>query len=230
MGEVHRVELRLRTGEAPDGVSALLVRPGDPSSLFVFGHGAGAGMRHPFMGAVAERMAGRGVATLRYQFPYMEQGRKAPDRAPALVQTVRAAVGEARRLAPGLPLVAGGKSMGGRMTSTAAGEEPLEGVVGLAFFGFPLHPSGRPSAERGAHLSGVRLPMLFLQGSRDPLADLSLLRPLLRELRPPPSLHVVDGADHGFHVLKRSGRTDVDVLDELCDRVAGWVREVVAGA
>ncbi|MHB1194598.1 MAG: alpha/beta hydrolase family protein [Longimicrobiales bacterium] len=230
MSEIHRVELRLRTGDAPDGVSALILRRGDPSSLFVFGHGAGAGMRHPFMEAVAERLADRGVATLRFQFPYLEQGRKAPDRAPTMVKTIRAAVAEARRLAPGLPLVAGGKSMGGRMTSTAAAEEPLEGVGGLAFFGFPLHPSGRPSAGRGAHLSGVGLPMLFLQGSRDALADLSLLRPLLRALRPPPSLHVVDGADHGFHVLKRSGRTDVGVLDELCDRMAGWVREVVAGA
>ncbi|HSW29900.1 MAG TPA: alpha/beta family hydrolase [Longimicrobiales bacterium] len=226
MKEVHRVDLRLRTGEASDGVSALFLRPGDPSSLFVFGHGAGAGMRHPFMEAVAERLAGRGVATLRYQFPYMEQGRKAPDRAPALVQTVRAAVAEARRLAPGVPLVAGGKSMGGRMTSTAASEEPLEGVGGLAFFGFPLHASGRPSTERGAHLSGVGLPMLFLQGSRDALCDLSLLRPFLGALRPPPALHVVDGADHGFHVLKRSGRSDADVLDELGERFARWVRAV----
>ena len=230
MSGIHRVELRFRTGETPDGVSALLLRPGDAAALFVFGHGAGAGMRHPFMGAVAERLADRGVATLRYQFPYMEQGRKAPDRAPALLQTVRAAVAEARRLDPGLPLLVGRKSMGGRMTSTAAAQQPLEGVRGLAFFGFPLHPSGRPSAERGAHLSGVGLPMLFLQGSRDALADLSLLRPLVRALRPPPSLHVVDGADHGFHVLKRSRRTDAEVLDELCDRMARWVREVVAGA
>lgn len=230
MSRIHRVELSLRTGEPPGAVSALFVRPDSPSSLFVFAHGAGAGMRHPFMEAAAEGLARRGVATLRYQFPYMEQGRNAPDRAPVLVETVRAAVAEARRLAPGLTLLAGGKSMGGRMTSTAASDEPLEGVGGLAFFGFPLHPAGRPSTERAAHLSRVGLPMLFLQGSRDALGDLSLLRPLLRALRPPPALHVVDGADHGFHVLKRSGRSDGDVLDELCDRMAGWVREVVAGA
>ncbi len=230
MSEMHRVELRLPTGEASGGVSALLERSSREAALFVFGHGAGAGMRHPFMEAVAGGLAERGVATLRYQFPYMEQGRKAPDRAPVLVETVRAAVAEARRLAPGLPLVAGGKSMGGRMTSSAAAQGPLEGVAGLAFFGFPLHPAGRPSRERGAHLSGVGLPMLFLQGSRDPLAKLFLLRPLLGALRAPAALHVVDGADHGFHVLKRSGRTDAEVVEELCERMTRWVRDVVAGS
>jgi hypothetical protein len=169
------------------------------------------------------------VATLRYQFPYMEQGRKLPDQAPVLVETVRAAVAEARGLAPGLLLVAGGKSMGGRMTSTAAAERVLEGVRGLAFLGFPLHPAGHPSSVRGAHLSGVGLPMLFFQGSRDALADLSLLRPALAAVRPPPRLHVVEGADHGFHVLRRSGRTDPEVVEEICDRFAGWVGEVAAG-
>lgn len=171
--------------------------------MYVFGHGAGAGMRHPFMEAVAEGLAGRSVAALRYQFPCMEQGRKMPDRAPVLAATVRAAVAEARRVAPALPLLAGGKSMGRRMTSTAAG--------------------------RGAHLSAVGLPMLFLQGSRDTLADLSLLRAVLGAVRPPPRLHVVEGADHGFHVLMRSGRTDVQVLQEICDRLAEWVGEVLAG-
>lgn len=229
MTEIHRVELRLRTGEAPGGVSALLLRPDSPLAMFVFGHGAGAGMRHPLMEAVADGLAERGMATLRYQFPYMEQGRRAPDRAPVLVETVRAAVAEARLLAPGLPLVAGGKSMGGRITSTAAAEQALKGVRGLAFLGFPLHPAGRPSAQRGAHLSCVGLPMLFLQGSRDALADLSLLRPLLRALRPAPSLHVVNGADHGFHVLRRSGRTDGEVVEELCERMTRWVHDVVAG-
>lgn len=209
-----------------DSVSALLVVPEDAAALYVFAHGAGAGMSHPFMDAAAAALARRGVATLRYQFPYMESGRKAPDRAPALQGTVRAAVAEARRLVPGLPLVAGGKSMGGRMTSLAAAADPLEGVVGLAFFGFPLHGAGKaPSAERGAHLAQVGLPMLFLQGERDALADLSLLRPLLEGIRPRPALHVVAEADHGFHVPKRSGRTDADVVEELCGRFATWLEE-----
>jgi predicted alpha/beta-hydrolase family hydrolase len=184
-------------------------------------------MRHAFMEQAAEALARRGVATLRYQFPYMERGRGAPDRAPVLVETVRAAVAEARRLAPDLPLVAGGKSMGGRMTSTAAAQGFLEGVKGLAFFGFPLHAAGRPSAERGAHLADVRLPMLFLQGTRDDLAELTLLEPLLTRLEPLPTLHVVQGADHSFHVPKRSGRTDAEVMEEICDRFAAWVGEVV---
>ncbi len=186
-------------------------------------------MRHPFMEAVAAGLARRGVATLRYQFPYIEAGRKAPDRAPLLQATVRAAVAEARRLAPELPLLAGGKSMGGRMTSLAAAEEPLAGVRGLVFLGFPLHPAGRPASERGEHLSGVRLPMLFLQGTRDTLADLSLLRPLLSGVRPRPRLHVVEGADHGFHVLKRSGRTDAQALEEICERFAAWAAELTGG-
>jgi len=203
-------------------VSALLVRPAGATALYVVGHGAGAGMRHPFL-------ADRGVATLRYQFPYMEAGRRAPDRPPVLEATVRAAVEEARRIAPDLPLLAGGKSMGGRMTSLAHAGAPLPGVRGMAFLGFPLHPAGRPAPERGEHLAGVGLPMLFLQGTRDALADLSLLRPLLAGLRPAPRLHELEGADHGFHVLKRSGRTDADVLEEAADHLPEWAREVVAG-
>jgi predicted alpha/beta-hydrolase family hydrolase len=180
-------------------------------------------MRHPFMQGVAERLAHRGVATLRYQFPYMEAGRRAPDRPAALTRTVRHAVRMAAALVPGAPLVAGGKSMGGRMTSLAYAEEPLDGIRGLAFFGFPLHPAARASTDRGLHLAAVRLPMLFLQGGRDKLADLDLLRPLLRTIEPRPVLHVLDGADHGFHVLKRSGRTDEDVLDEACDVFSTWI-------
>lgn len=201
----------------------MLMRPSGARALFVFGHGAGAGMTHPFMEAVARGLADGGVATLRYQFPYMEAGRKAPNPAPMLVKTVRSAVAEAARIAPGLPLVAGGKSMGGRMTSTAASGEALPGVRGLAFFGFPLHAAGRPSSDRGVHLADVGLPMLFLQGTRDKLADLDLLRPLLADVRPAPTLHVVEGADHGFHVLKRSGRTDQEVLAELCDAFTAWL-------
>ncbi len=193
----------------------------------MFAHGAGAGMRHPFMERVAQGLGERGIATFRYEFPYMERGSKAPDRPPVLVARVREAVAEAAERAPDLPLLAGGKSMGGRMTSTAAAEGELPGVRGLAFFGFPLHAVGRPSAGRGAHLADVGIPMLFLQGTRDKLADLGLLEPLVRSLRPRPELHVVDGADHGFHVLKRSGRTDGEVMAELCDAFAAWSEAVI---
>lgn len=209
-------------------VSALLLRPASARALYVFGHGAGAGMRHAFMETIASRLAEHGVATFRYNFPYMEAGRRGPNPAPVLVKTVRSAVAEAVRLASDLPLVAGGKSMGGRMTSTAAAQAALPRVKGLAFFGFPLHAPGKRSAERGAHLADVGLPMLFLQGNRDRLADLSLLEPLLAALRPPPELHVVPDADHGFHVPKRSGRTDDDVLDELCDVFARWLDRLAA--
>ncbi|HET9948342.1 MAG TPA: alpha/beta family hydrolase [Longimicrobiales bacterium] len=196
----------------------------------MFAHGAGAGMRHAFMEAAAQRLAAHRIASLRYQFPYVERGRKSPDRPPVLVGTVRAAVAEAARLASGLPLFAGGKSMGGRMTSTAAAERPLDGVRGLVFFGFPLHPAGRPGTERGAHLAEVGLPMLFLQGTRDSLADLELLRPLLGRVRLRPTLHVIEDADHGFHVRKRSGRTDEDVLEEMCATAAAWCLSLAEGA
>lgn len=214
----HRFLVSPSAGE----VSATFFRPDEARALYVFAHGAGAGMRHPFMSSVAEGLAGLGVATLRYNFPYMEHGKRAPNRPPILVEAVRAAVSEARRLAPDLPLFAGGKSMGGRMTSTAASSDPLPGVLGLAFFGFPLHAAGRPSVDRGAHLADVELPMLFLQGTRDKLAELDLLRPILDDLGPSASLHVVEGADHGFHVLKRSGRTDAEVLREIISHFEQW--------
>jgi hypothetical protein len=219
-------ERRFRATPSRGEVSALLLRPPRATALYVLGHGAGAPMDHPFMEGAARGLAERGVATLRYQFPYSEAGRKAPDPAPVLQQTVRSAVAEAARLADGLPLLAGGKSMGGRMTSLAAAEEPLPGLRGIAFFGFPLHAAGRPSSERGEHLTRVGLPMLFLQGTRDDLADLSLLRPLLDRVTPPPTVHVVDGADHGFRVPKHSGRTDAQVLEDLCDCFASWARGV----
>lgn len=209
------------TGSAGD-VSAVLVRPPQAFCLYVFGHGAGAGMHHAFMEACTGLLADRGVATFRYHFPYMEAGRRAPNPAPVLVETVRSAVATAEALVPDLPLLAGGKSMGGRMTSTAASGGSLVSVRGLGFFGFPLHAPGRDSSERGDHLGDVGLPMLFLQGTRDKLANLELLRPLLSRVEPAPTLHVVDGADHGFHVLKRSGRTDAEVLEELCDTFAEW--------
>lgn len=223
-------EHRFLATDSSGEVSALLLRPEEARALYVFGHGAGAGMRHAFMEAVAGRLAERGVATLRFNFPYMEAGRGGPNPQPVLVKTVRSAVGAARELAPDLPLVAGGKSMGGRMTSTAAAKEPLPGVRGLAFFGFPLHAPGRRSAERGDHLADVGLPMLFLQGTRDKLADLDLLRPLVSDLGTGSTLHVVEGADHGFHVPKRSGRTDDQVLDQICEAFGAWLDEVLSAS
>ncbi len=207
-------------GEAP--VSALLLRPDVARWLLVLAHGAGAGMRHPFMEDVARRLAARGIATFRYQFAYMEKKSRRPDPQPLLLSTVRAAVEAATRAAPGLPLLAGGKSMGGRMTSLASAEEPLPGVRGLVFFGFPLHPVGAPSISRAAHLERVSYPMLFLQGTRDTLVELELMRPVCEKLGSRATLHVLEGADHMFHVLKRTGRTDDQVLDEAIDAVADW--------
>jgi hypothetical protein len=215
-------ELRVAVGERVGPVSALLLRPPRARLLYVLAHGAGAGMRHPFLESIAQRLAARGIATLRYQFPYMEQGARRPD-PPAVAQaTVRAAVEEAARAAPGLPLIAGGKSFGGRMTSAAQATQPLEGVRGLVFLGFPLHPPGRPGDARAAHLVDVRVPMLFFQGTRDEFADLTLLRPLVKRLGERAALHLVEGGDHSFHVLKRSGRTDAEVLEELVNTAARW--------
>jgi hypothetical protein len=183
-------------------------------------------MRHRFLEAAAERRAARRVATLRYQFPYMEAGRGRPDRRPVLLATVRAAVALGRQVAGSLPLFAGGKSMGGRMTSQTAAEEALGGVRGIVFVGFPLHPAGSPCVERAEHLREVGVPMLFLQGTRDALAGLDLLRPVLDELGDRATLQVEEGADHGFHVLKRSGRSDDEVLDSLADATAAWMEEV----
>ena len=200
-------------------VSGLLLAPPQARALYVFAHGAGAGMAHPFMAAVASELAERGIATLRYQFPYMEQRSKRPD-PPKLAQaTVRAAVAEAAKLAPSLPLFAGGKSFGGRMTSQAQAAPPLPGVRGLVFFGFPLHPAGKPSDERAAHLSDVQIPMLFLQGTRDALAELSLLKPVVQELGARASLRLFDDADHSFHVPAKSGRKDADVRREMLDAI-----------
>ena len=203
-------------------VAALLLRPAGARCLYVFAHGAGAGMQHRFMAAASALLAGHGIATLRYQFPYMEAGSRRPDSRATLIATVRAAVRAAAAAAPDLPLLAGGKSMGGRMTSQAAAETPLSGVRGLVFFGFPLHPAGRPSTERADHLGNVRLPMLFLQGDRDKLAEIDLLRPVCAGLGERATLHVVPEADHSFHVPKRSGRSDDEVLAELARIVAEW--------
>ncbi len=215
---------QLKIEVAPDGieVSALLSRPPGAEWLLVLGHGAGSGMRHPFLGDLAEALGERRIGTLRYRFPYREAGRRRPDRAPRLEATARAALAAAADLAPELPLLAGGKSMGGRMTSRAVAAKAPPGLRGLVFFGFPLHPAGRPGVERADHLAAVRLPMLFLQGDRDRLADLDLLAPVCRRLGGRAELRIIAGADHGFHVLKRSGRSDADVLGELADATADW--------
>src|SRR3954447_4351943 len=222
MNVVSPQAFKLETDRAGT-VSALLSRPSGAKACFVFAHGAGAGMTHSFMERVSAGLCDRGVATLRYQFPYMENGGKRPD-APALAHaTVRAAVAEAARHCPGLALIAGGKSFGGRMTSQAQAIAPLTGVRGLAFLGFPLHPTGKPSDARAKHLTEVHVPLLFLQGSRDKLAELTLLQPVVARLGASASLHVVQEADHSFHVLARSGRKEDEVMDELVDALSTWI-------
>ena len=215
-------ELTIAVGERTGAVSGLLVRPPDARLLYVLAHGAGAGMRHPFLDTIAQRLAERGIATLRYQFPYMEQRARRPDPPAVAEATVRAAVEEAARVAPGLPLVAGGKSFGGRMTSSAQANAPLRGVTGLVFLGFPLHPPGRPGITRADHLERVAVPMLFLQGTRDEFADLTLLRQVVTRLGKRATLHLFEGGDHSFKVLKRSGKTEADVMSEVAGAIVGW--------
>jgi predicted alpha/beta-hydrolase family hydrolase len=209
-------------------VSGIVWTPRDARACYVLAHGAGAGMAHPFMATVAQGLAERGIATLRYQFPYMERGSKRPD-APKLAQAaVRAAVVEAARRAPELPLIAGGKSFGGRMTSQAQASSPLPGVRGIAFLGFPLHAAGRPSDERAKHLFELRIPMLFLQGSRDQLAELTLLQPLVKRLGTRATLEIFPDADHSFHVPARTGRKDAEVMTEMLDTLTDWIDALIA--
>ena len=219
-------EVRIHVGDSIGTVSGILLRPTDSRALYVLAHGAGAGMRHRFMEAVAQSLATRGVATLRYQFPYVEAGGRRPDPPGVLEATVRGAVATARESAPDLPLVAGGKSLGGRMTSNAMARRSLVGVLGLVFLGFPLHPAKQPGVTRAEHLARVESPMLFLQGTRDALADLGLITSVCSSLGPRATLHVVDGADHSFSVLKRSGRGDGEVMEELSVAVTEWVRRL----
>jgi predicted alpha/beta-hydrolase family hydrolase len=218
-------KLVIEVGKATS-VSALLIRPKDARACFVFAHGAGAGMTHSFMEQAAAGLAGRGLATLRYQFPYMEKASKRPDPPAIAHSTVRAAVAEAARHCPGLPLIAGGKSFGGRMTSQAQAKQPLDGVRGLAFFGFPLHAAGKPSIDRADHLAEVDVPMLFLQGTNDKLAELRLLKPVVEKLKSLATLHPVEAADHSFHVPARSGRNDREVMNEILDALAAWVAAI----
>jgi uncharacterized protein len=209
-------------------VSGLVLDPPHPHGCYVLAHGAGAGMNHPFMAAVAAGLAMRGIATLRYQFPYMERGAKRPD-PPQLAQaTVRAAVAAALVLFPNQPLVAGGKSFGGRMASQAQAKTPLQGVRGLAFLGFPLHPASRPSQDRGVHLFDVQIPMLFLQGTRDKLAALDQIEPLCKKLGKLATLKLIVDADHSFHVPARTGRKDAQVFADMIDALAGWFDEAIA--
>ena len=211
-------------------VSALFAHPKNARWLLLLAHGAGAGMTHPFMENLSAELATVGIATLRYQFPYMEQRRRVPDPPAVLTATVAAAAQAAKQAAPDLPLLAGGKSMGGRMTSQAAAQQPqavaLDGVRGLVFFGFPLHPPNRPSTKRADHLANVTIPMLFLQGTRDTLADLHLLRPICTHLGSRPTLHIIESADHSFHVLKSSKKTDAEVLRELAQTTAAWAQKI----
>jgi len=219
---IHPVSLAIAL---PSGgsTSGLLQAPAGAKACYVFAHGAGAGMKHAFMEAMALGLAERGIASLRFNFPFMEQGSKRPDSPAVAHAAVRAAVAEAARHMPGVPLFAGGKSYGGRMSTQAQAAEPLPGLKGLVLVGFPLHPAGKPSTERAVHLADVKLPMLFLQGTRDGLADLDLIKQTTANLGNKASLHIVEGADHAFHVLVRSGRTDAQVREELCDTMAAWM-------
>jgi predicted alpha/beta-hydrolase family hydrolase len=214
-------ELRIPVGDS--SVSALLIRPERAKALYLFAHGAGAGMTHKSMASNAEGLAERGIATLRYQFPYMERCSKRVDPPKVADAAVRAAAAEAVRLAPDLPLFAGGRSFGGRMTSQAQAEEALQGVRGLAFIGFPLHPAGKPGMERAEHLSRVEVPMLFVSGARDALAVMELLRPGVADLGSRATLHVVADADHSLKVPARSGRTPAEAEADALDAMAEWM-------
>ena len=209
-------------------VSGLLQKPAEARACYVLAHGAGAGMNHPFLTAIAQSLAERGIATLRYQFPYMEQGSKRPDSPKVAQSTVRAAVAKAGRLLPNVPLFAGGKSFGGRMSSQAQSESPLPGVRGLIFLGFPLHPPGQPSQKRAEHLFQIQIPMLFLQGTRDEFAQLDLLQPLCTGLGAQTKLKLLEDADHSFHVPARTGRKDAQVQTELLHTLVHWIEEVIS--
>ena len=220
-------DLRLGINDTIGEVSAFLLRPPDAWALYVLAHGAGAGMRHQFLERVSASLAAAGIATFRFQFPYMEAGRRRPDAPGVLEDTVRAAVTKAGDIVPELPIIAGGKSLGGRMTSSAAATRPLPHVKGLAFLGFPLHPPGDPSTRRADHLQQVDVPMLFLQGTRDAFARLDLISGVCQTLGSRATLHQIDGADHSFGVLKRSGRSPAQVIDELTGAIVHWARALV---
>jgi uncharacterized protein len=222
---VKTKELKLDI-ERIGSVSAILMQPDDARACYVLAHGAGADMRHSFMDRIAAGLADRGIGTFRFNFLYMEKKQGRPDQPAVAHAAIRAAVAEAARLCPGSKLVAGGKSFGGRMTSQAQSKAPLPSVKGLAFLGFPLHADNKPSIERAEHLAGIAIPMLFLQGTRDKLADLSTLKPVIEALGPKATLHEVAGGDHSFAVLRKSGRTNEEALEEVLDTLAGWIDEL----
>jgi uncharacterized protein len=224
---ITRVELQVDLADELGSVSALLMRPPDAWLLYVLAHGAGAGMRHSFLESISGALAAGGIATLRFQFPYMQAGRRSPDSPRIAEATVAAAVGKAAALAPELPLVAGGKSFGGRMTSGAAASGLLPQVQGLVFLGFPLHPPGQPGTRRADHLDQINSPMLFLQGTRDQFAQLDLISEVCNRLGARATLQLIDGGDHSFGVPKRSGRTPADVLAQLVASIAEWSRSRV---
>jgi predicted alpha/beta-hydrolase family hydrolase len=230
MADVDLVPSRIEIpiDKTPLHVSGLLLEPPDPRFLYVLAHGAGAGMRHPFLELIADALADESVATFRFQFPYMEAGRRRPDPPHILEATVRSALKTVERRVEDLPVVAGGKSMGGRMTSSVAASETLPGVRGLIFLGFPLHAPGKPGNQRANHLYDIDLPMLFLQGTRDTLARLDLLERVSERLGTRASVHIVEGGDHSFTVLKRSGRTESEVMRELASTISTWGARVLA--
>lgn len=216
--------IKFNVSEKAGEVSGILLLPDNATSIFVFAHGAGAPMDHPFMNKTAALFSEQGIATLRYNFPYTEKKSKRIDPTPVLLETVRSAVNAAKKYAGDIPLFAGGKSMGGRMTSQAMSKDPIENVKGLIFLGFPLHPIGKESTERAEHLFNIKVPMLFLQGTRDKLANLDLLRPIVSKIGKSATLYIIEGADHSFHVLKSSGKNDDEILKQLAVEVKEWTK------
>jgi uncharacterized protein len=226
MKKIKTEKLHFQATKSSGNVSAVLITPEDAKYLLVLAHGAGAGMNHPFMEMLSEKLSKKNFAVFRFQFPYFEKGKRSPDPPNILTATVRSAIETASNKLKDLPVYAGGKSLGGRMTSTAASKEALPNVKGIIFFGFPLHAPGRPSSDRSEHLFVINIPMLFLQGTRDKLADLNLLKPVIKKLKSKAELHIIDGADHSFHVLKSSGRTDEQVIEELAKLTQEWVKKI----
>ncbi|MFZ0452959.1 MAG: alpha/beta family hydrolase [Ignavibacteriaceae bacterium] len=227
MKKIKTENIRFQATKSSGNVSAVLITPEKAKYLLVLAHGAGAGMNHPFMEMLSEKLVEKNFAVFRYQFPYFEKGKRSPDPPNILTATVSSAIETASNKLKDLPIYAGGKSLGGRMTSTAASKGTLPDVKGIIFFGFPLHAPGKSSSDRAEHLFKVDVPMLFLQGTRDKLADLNLLKPVIKKLKDKAELHIIEGADHSFHVLKSSGRTDVQVIEELAESSREWVNRIL---
>ncbi len=226
MKKISTKNLHFQASKSSGEVSAILMNPEDAEYLLVLSHGAGAGMSHPFMEKMSNKLAEEKVGVFRYQFPYFENGKRSPDPPNILMATVRSAIEKASKELGGLEIFAGGKSLGGRMTSNAAAKEPLYNIKGIVFFGFPLHAPNKPSADRAEHLFKVNVPMLFLQGTRDKLADLSLLKPICKKLKDKGELHIIEGADHSFLVLKSSGKNDEEVIEELAKTTKDWIEKI----